>query len=95
MLMDFMRRNTKKFLITIIAFIVPAFVIWGAFPASGGKGTDTILEVGKQKVSMDAFQQYYYQLREMARMNIGDNFNAEVEKLLKSVKYDWPSWEKR
>jgi peptidyl-prolyl cis-trans isomerase D len=82
MLMDFMRRNTKNFLIIITILIVPAFVLWGSFPSLGNKGSDTLLVVGNEKISLENFEQYYGQLREMARMNMGDNFSPELEKML-------------
>ncbi|RJP21665.1 MAG: hypothetical protein C4520_09510 [Candidatus Abyssobacteria bacterium SURF_5] len=82
MLMDFMRRNTKNFLIVITALIVPAFILWGAFPSLGSKGSNTLLVVGDEKVSIERFEQYYQALREMARMNLGENYSAELEKML-------------
>lgn len=82
MLLDFMRRNTRNLLIATIVLIVPAFILWGAFPTMGSKEKRTLMKVGDQKVSLEEFATYYHNLRETARSNFGANYSPELEKLL-------------
>ncbi len=84
MLMDFMRRNTRRFLIAITILIVPAFILWGSFPSLSGKGrgNGAFLTVGGQKVSLEEFERYYQRVREMTRQNFGANYSPEIEKML-------------
>ncbi|UCD58373.1 MAG: SurA N-terminal domain-containing protein [Candidatus Hydrogenedentota bacterium] len=82
MLLDFMRRNTRNFLIATIVLIVPAFVLWGSFPTLGKRGRQTLLKVGDQKVSLEEFTTYYHNLREITRANLGKNYTPELEKML-------------
>jgi peptidyl-prolyl cis-trans isomerase D len=82
MLMDFMRRNTKRFLIVTTAFVVPAFILWGAFPSLGTKETRTVMEVAGKEVSLQEFANYYQGIRETARRNLGTNFTPEIERML-------------
>jgi peptidyl-prolyl cis-trans isomerase D len=82
MLMDFMRRNTRNLLIALVILVVPAFVLWGAFPTLGKKGSNTVIVVDGVKIPLERFQQNYYQLRETARANLGGNFTPEIEKML-------------
>ncbi len=82
MLLDFMRRNTRNFLIAIIVLVVPAFILWGAFPTMGSKEKRTLIKVGDQKVSLEQFVAYFHNLRETARANFGSNYTPELEKLL-------------
>ncbi|GAB4352607.1 MAG: peptidylprolyl isomerase [Candidatus Abyssubacteria bacterium] len=82
MLMDFMRRNTKRFLIVTIALVVPAFILWGAFPSLGTRETRTVMEVAGEKISLQEFAQYYQGLRETARRSLGANYSPEIERML-------------
>ncbi len=82
MLLDYMRRNTKRFLIATIAFIVPAFVLWGSFPTLGKKGRTTVIDAGGEKISLESFTAYYQNLREVTRSNLGANYTPELEKML-------------
>ena len=82
MLLDYMRKNMKRFLIGIIVLIVPAFVLWGTVPSPGAKSTRTVVNVGGEKVTLEQFSNYYQNLREITRMRLGTNYTPELEGLL-------------
>ncbi len=82
MLLDYMRKNMKRFLIGIIVLIVPAFVLWGTVPSLGEKRTRTLIKVGGEKVTLEQFSNYYQNLREITRMRLGTNYTPELEELL-------------
>jgi len=82
MLLDYMRKNMKRFLIGIIVLIVPAFVLWGTVPSLGEKTTRTVIKVGGEKVTLKQFSNYYQNIREITRMRLGTNYTPELEELL-------------
>ncbi len=83
MLLDFMRKNTRRFLIAITALIVPTFILWGTSTSSISRKEEQIVaKIGRQKISFEEFGHYYQSLREMARSNLGGALTPEMEKAL-------------
>lgn len=82
MLLDFMRRNTRNFLIATIILIVPAFILWGTVPTPGKREKQTVIQVNKEEVSLEQFRGYYNTIRERARRSLGQNYSAEIERML-------------
>ncbi|NQU07841.1 MAG: SurA N-terminal domain-containing protein [Candidatus Abyssubacteria bacterium] len=82
MLLEYMRKHTKRFLVAIIFLIVPAFVLWGTIPNPGGGGEQTLIEIGDRKVSVKIFENYYRDLLQTTRANFGGALSPEIEKML-------------
>jgi len=81
MLLDYMRKNTKRFLIGTIILIVPAFVLWGA-PNIGSRDEKVLIEIGDREISYQEFLDYYRNMRQAARANFGGSLSPEIEKML-------------
>ncbi|MBI5115092.1 SurA N-terminal domain-containing protein [Candidatus Poribacteria bacterium] len=83
MLLDFMRKNTRRFLIAITALIVPTFILWGGSVSSFSKKEDqSLAKVGRRKISLEEYGKYYQALREMTLANFRGSLTPEMEKTL-------------
>jgi len=82
MLLDYMRKNTKRFLYVTVPLIVVSFVLWGTIPNPGTRSEQTLMEIGGREVSYQEFLDYYRNLREVTRANFGGTISPEIEKML-------------
>jgi len=82
MLLDYMRKNTKRFLYVTVPLIVVSFVLWGTIPNPGARNEQTLMEIGDREVSYQEFLDYYRNLREVTRANFGGTISPEIEKML-------------
>jgi peptidyl-prolyl cis-trans isomerase D len=82
MILDFIRRKTKTFLYILVPPIIIAFVAWGTMGPGDQAPERTLIEIGKDKISYDQFLTHYYNLRQRARDNFGENMTPEIEKML-------------
>ena len=82
MLLDFMRRKTKTFLYLLVPPIIIAFVAWGTTADFSGPPEQTLVEIGKTKISNRAFLDHYQMIRQAAVENLGGNLTPEIEEML-------------
>jgi peptidyl-prolyl cis-trans isomerase D len=82
MLLDYMRKNTKRFLYAIVPLIVVSFVFWGTQSDFTGPAEQTLVEIGDTKVSEREFLDYYRMVRQSALQNFGGNISPEIEEML-------------
>lgn len=82
MLLDYMRKNTKRFLYVTIPLIVVSFVLWGTIPDPGTRVGQTLIEIGKTEISYQQFLDYYHNLRQSMQANFGGALTPEIEEML-------------
>ena len=82
MLLDYMRKNTKRFLYVMVPPIIVAFVLWGTASDFGSPPSQTLIEVGGQEVSKQEFLDHYYRMRQNMESSFGGNLTPEIEKML-------------
>ena len=83
MLLEYMRKHTKRFLYVTVPLIIASFVLWGTVADPGSQAPEeTLIEIGGDKISLQQFRDHYYNIRQRARENFGDNMTPEIEKML-------------
>ncbi len=82
MLLEYMRKNTKRFLYVVVPLIVVSFILWGTIPDPGTRNDQTLVEIGEGEISYQEFVNYYRNLRRTAQANFGGSLSPEIEKLL-------------
>lgn len=83
MLLEYMRKNTKRFLYAIVPLIVVSFVLWGTVSDPGDRRPEeTMIEIGEDKVSNQEFLNRYYGLRQRMQENFGGELTPEIEEML-------------
>ena len=82
MLLDYMRKNTKRFLYLLVPPIIIAFVLWGTASDFGGPPEQALVEIGKTKITQREFLDHYQLVRQTAVENFGGNLTPEIEEML-------------